>query len=95
MSILLGGCDDSFVVRSILESANWLRSLGGPILRDTWGIVSQEIASLGKGGLFFTEKFRHDMPQNLNDCLSICSWVSDIDIDIDNLFPRHTYRAIL
>jgi hypothetical protein len=74
--ILLGGCDDSFVVRSILESSNWLRSLGGPILRDTWGIVSQEIASLGKGGLFFTEKFRHDMPQNLNDCQSICSWVS-------------------
>ncbi len=74
--ILLGGCDDSFVVRSILESANWLRSLGGPVLRDTWGIVSQEIASLGKGGHFFTEKFRHDMSQSLNDCLSICSWVS-------------------
>ncbi len=74
--ILLGGCDGPFVVRSILESGNWLRYLSVPILRDTWGVVSREIASLGKGGHFFTEKFRHVMPQSLNDCLSVCSWVS-------------------
>jgi hypothetical protein len=74
--VLLGGCDDSTAVRSILEAGIWLANSGTQHLRETLKMVATEIKANGKGGVFITEKFRHPMPLSLSNTYEQRSWVS-------------------
>ncbi len=74
--ILIGGCEEGTATRSILEAGRWLAHSGSQHLQDSKKLLSEDIASHGKGGVFITEKFRHPMPLNLTNRFEQRSWVS-------------------
>jgi hypothetical protein len=77
--ILLGGCDDSSAVRSILEAGIWLANSGMQHLQESLKMVATEIKANGKGGVSVAEKFRHPMPVSLSNTFEQRSWVSGVD----------------
>jgi hypothetical protein len=72
----LGGCGDGTAIRSILEAGRWLVHSGTQHLQETQKLLAQEIWANAKGGSFFTEKFRHNMPGCEANSFEQRSWVS-------------------
>ena len=74
--ILLGGCEDKTLIRSLIEAGKWLTWSGTQFLKETWEIFAKTLLESEKGGYYETEVFRHTVPENLSSCQSQCSWIS-------------------
>jgi hypothetical protein len=66
--ILLGGCEDRTLIRSLIEAGKWLNWSGAQFLKETWGVFERTLLESGQGGTYMTEVFRHTMPDNLSNC---------------------------
>jgi hypothetical protein len=64
--LLLGGCNDPMLIRSIIELSRWLKSTGNQYPKRALDVVCNSLG-VGKGvGFFLTEKIKIRLPGSLN-----------------------------
>ncbi len=50
--VMLGGCEDYSLIRSIIEAGRWLEYSGSQFPRKTWEIMLSDLFASGRGDVF-------------------------------------------